>query len=315
MAPSAGLRASTSYRGRKAPFSFHPAIYMTTTIEQMLKQPLVDAAVIMGILNVTPDSFYDGGRFDRVDAALTHAMRMVDQGAQIIDVGGESTRPGAQAVSAEQELERVIPVIEAIRANSDIPLSIDTSKPQVMRAAVAAGASLVNDVNALRADGAVVCCAGLGVPVCLMHMQGQPRTMQQRPSYENVLEDVSAFLRERVRVCIDAGIAREQIIVDPGFGFGKTLQHNLRLLHGLERICELELPLLVGFSRKSMFGEILDRPVDQRLYGSLAATVIAYQKGARLFRVHDVAATRDALKVCAAVAGTQNSNIEQKIEG
>jgi dihydropteroate synthase len=282
---------------------------MTATIEQLLNQPLTGAAVIMGVLNVTPDSFSDGGRFDRVDAALEHAMEMVAQGAHIIDVGGESTRPGAQAVSVEQELERVIPVIETIRQNSDIPLSIDTSKPQVMQAAVDAGANLVNDVNACRTDGAVECCAELGVPVCLMHMQGEPRTMQQHPVYENVVEDVVAFLRERVSVCIDAGIERDCIIIDPGFGFGKSLQHNLQLLQGLERICALDLPLLVGFSRKSMFGAILDRPVDERLFGSLAATVIAWQKGARFFRIHDVAATRDALKVCTAVTEASNSQL------
>ena len=282
---------------------------MSATIAQLLDQSLTDTAVIMGILNVTPDSFSDGGRFDRVDAAFEHAMAMVAEGAHIIDVGGESTRPGAQAVSVEQELERVMPVIEAIRANSDIPLSIDTGKPAVMRAAVAAGASLVNDVNALRTEDAVECCAEMGVPVCLMHMQGEPRTMQQQPTYDNVVEEVAAFLRERVAVCIAAGIDRGQIIVDPGFGFGKSLQHNLQLLHRLERICELDLPVLVGFSRKRMFGAILDRPVDERLFGSLAASVIAWQKGARLFRVHDVAATRDALKVCAAVAAARNSQL------
>jgi dihydropteroate synthase len=282
---------------------------MTATIEQLLKRPLLDKAVIMGILNVTPDSFSDGGRFDRVDAALEHAMTMVAQGAHIIDVGGESTRPGAQAVSVDQELERVIPVIETIRANSDIPLSIDTSKPEVMRAAVTAGASLINDVNALRADGALECCVDLGVPVCLMHMQGEPRTMQQQPMYDNVVENVTTFLHERVSVCIGAGIDPESIIIDPGFGFGKSLQHNLKLLHNLERICELDLPLLVGFSRKSMFGAILDRPVEERLFGSLAATVLAWQKGARYFRVHDVAATRDALQVCIAVAEANNDQL------
>jgi len=281
---------------------------MTATIQQLLKRPLSDAAVIMGILNVTPDSFSDGGRYDRVDAALEHAMEMAAQGAHIIDIGGESTRPGAQAVSVDQELERVIPVIEAIRANSDIPLSIDTGKPRVMQAAIAAGASLVNDVSALRADGAVECCAALGVPVCLMHMQGEPRTMQQRPEYGNVVEEVGLFLRERVSACIAAGIEHGSIIIDPGFGFGKSLQHNLQLLHDLERICELDLPVLVGFSRKSMFGAILDRPVGERLFGSLAAAVIAWQKGARLFRVHDVTATRDALDVCAAVAGHETAN-------
>ena len=260
-----------------------------------------DAPVIMGILNVTPDSFSDGGEFDRIDVAVAHALAMQAQGASIIDVGGESTRPGAQPVDASQEIARVVPVIEAIRRQSAIPISIDTSKPEVMKAAVKAGANLVNDVNALRAAGAVECCVELGVPVCLMHMQGEPRTMQQHPEYSDVVNDVRDFLLERVRVCVEAVIFPEQIVLDPGFGFGKTLQHNLQLLSRLDELCGLKFPLLVGVSRKSMLGAILDRAVDQRVIGGVAAAVIAYGKGARWFRVHDVAETNDALKICTAL--------------
>jgi dihydropteroate synthase len=257
--------------------------------------------VIMGILNVTPDSFSDGGEFDHVDAAVARALAMQAQGALIIDVGGESTRPGAQPVTASQEIERVVPVIEAIRRCSDIPVSIDTSKAEVMAAAVHAGANLVNDVNALRAEGAVECCAELGVPVCLMHMQGEPRTMQQKPDYRGVVNEVRDFLLARVSCCVNAGIAANQIVLDPGFGFGKTLTHNLQLLARLNELCELDFPLLVGISRKSMLGAILDRAVDERVIGGVAAAVIAYGKGARWFRVHDVAETSDALKICMAL--------------
>jgi dihydropteroate synthase len=255
----------------------------------------------MGILNVTPDSFSDGGEFNRLESAVKHALRMQAEGAAIIDIGGESTRPGAQPVDAEQEISRVIPVIEGLREESDIPVSIDTSKPEVMRAAVEAGANMVNDVNALRAEGAVECCAELNVPVCLMHMQGEPRTMQQNPEYKDVVEDVSAYLLERVQKCVEAGISKDCIIIDPGFGFGKTLEHNLQLLSRLDEICGLNFPVLVGLSRKSMLGTILNRPVDQRLIGSVTAAVIGYEKGARFFRVHDVAETFEALKLCVTV--------------
>ena len=258
-------------------------------------------AVVMGILNVTPDSFSDGGRFDRVEQAVEHALRMQDEGADIIDIGGESTRPGAAAISEDEEIERVVPVIRVLRQQSGIPVSIDTSKAAVMRAAVEAGADMINDVNALQAAGALEAGLELDKPVCLMHMQGQPRSMQQDPRYDDVVQDVAVYLRQRSRACLDAGIARGNIVIDPGFGFGKTLQHNLDLLNALESICELELPVLVGISRKSMLGAIVDRPVDERLYAGLAAAVIAYQKGARLFRVHDVAPTRDALAVCDAL--------------
>jgi dihydropteroate synthase len=265
------------------------------------KQFDLSRAIVMGILNVTPDSFSDGGRFDRVELAVEHAFRMQQEGADIIDIGGESTRPGADAVSVDEELGRVIPVIRAIRQQSAIPISIDTSKPEVMRAAVAEGADMVNDVNALQALGATETCGELAVPVCLMHMQGQPRTMQQDPRYADVVQDVADFLRQRYLVCVEAGIAPDQIVIDPGFGFGKTLQHNLSLLNGLDAICGLELPVLIGISRKSMLGAIIDRPVDDRLYAGIAAAVIAYMKGARLFRVHDVAPTRYALAVCDAL--------------
>lgn len=265
------------------------------------KQFDLSRAIVMGILNVTPDSFSDGGKFDRVEHAVEHALRMQQEGADIIDIGGESTRPGAQAVSVDEELERVLPVIRAIRQQSAIPLSIDTSKAEVMRAAVAEGADMVNDVNALQASGAVEVCAELAVPVCLMHMQGQPGTMQQEPRYDDVVKEVADFLLQRYQQCVAAGIAPDRIVIDPGFGFGKTLQHNLDLLNGLDAICGLELPVLVGISRKSMLGAILDKPVEDRLYAGIAAAVIAYTRGARLFRVHDVAPTRDALAVCDAL--------------
>ena len=258
--------------------------------------------VIMGILNTTPDSFSDGGQFVSVENALHHALQMVQQGADIIDIGGESTRPGAQDVSVEDELQRVIPVIEAVRRETDVCLSIDTSKPEVMRAAVAAGVDLVNDVYGLRAEGAVEVCAELDVAVCIMHMQGEPRTMQQSPEYSNVLEDVAGFLQARVDACLAQGIEREKIILDPGFGFGKNLQHNLSLLKGLGQIHALGYPLLVGLSRKSMLGLILDgAAADQRLSASIAAAVLAWSKGARIFRVHDVKQTKDALAVCQAM--------------
>ncbi|MDT8451870.1 MAG: dihydropteroate synthase [Gammaproteobacteria bacterium] len=267
----------------------------TLTIAQLMAG---DEPVIMGILNVTPDSFSDGGAYDRVDAAVARALAMRAEGAQVIDVGGESTRPGAQPVNAEQEIERVVPVIEAIRRQCEVQVSIDTSKPEVMAAAVRAGANLVNDVNALRAEGAVACCAELGVPVCLMHMQGEPRTMQQSPVYSDVVIEVRDFLLARAKCCMEAGITAERILLDPGFGFGKSLEHNIELFSRLQELCALDFPVLIGVSRKSMLGTILDRPVEQRVIGSVAAAVIAYGKGARWFRVHDVAETRDALELC-----------------
>ncbi len=264
-------------------------------------------SIVMGILNTTPDSFSDGGRFDLVETAVAHALRMEREGADIIDIGGESTRPGAQAVTVNEELERVIPVIRVLRKQTTIPISIDTSKPEVMQAAVEAGADMINDVNALQANGAIRACVELGVPVCLMHMQGEPRTMQQDPQYDDVVRDVAGFLRQRTRACIDAGVDRDRIILDPGFGFGKTLRHNMQLLNGLDAISGLELPVLVGLSRKSMLGAIIDKPVDQRVYASVAAAVIARGKGAHVFRVHDVSPTRDALALCDALDNEQQN--------
>ena len=252
---------------------------------------------VMGVLNVTPDSFSDGGAFLAVRNAVRHAERMVQEGADIVDVGGESTRPGAAQVSAEEELARVIPVVEALAARLSVPVSIDTSKPEIMRAAVAAGAGLINDVRALGEPGAVDAAAEAGVPVCLMHMQGQPSNMQQAPSYGDVVIDVTRFLRQRVEACLSAGIGRERILVDPGFGFGKTLAHNLALLAGLSAIGELGFPVLVGVSRKSMIGALTGRDVDDRLAGSLAAAVLAVERGAQVVRAHDIAPTVDALRV------------------
>lgn len=261
-----------------------------------------DQPIVMGILNATPDSFSDGGRFEQIDVAVQHALQMQAEGAQIIDVGGESTRPGAEAVSVEDELQRVIPLIESLRQRSDIIISIDTSKPEVMRAAVAAGANLVNDVTALGAPGALEVCAELDVPVCLMHMQGEPRSMQNSPSYQDVVAEVSKFLQQRKQAAMAAGIGEERILLDPGFGFGKNLAHNLQLLKQLDQLQSLDSPLLVGLSRKSMFAAILgEAAVDQRLYASVAAAVLCWDRGARLFRVHDVKATVDALKVCSAM--------------
>lgn len=267
----------------------------------LLKKIQSDQWLVMGILNVTPDSFSDGGRFNQLDDALRQALQMQHDGAEIIDIGGESTRPGATVVSLDEELERVIPVIEKIREHSAIAISVDTSKPAVMRAAILAGASMVNDVNALQADGAIEVCAEHQVPVCLMHKQGSPQTMQDNPQYVDVVDEVKQYLISRAERCITAGVRVENIVIDPGFGFGKTLENNLCLLKEIGQFCSLDFPVLVGISRKSMFGQLLDREVDERLVASTSAAVIAYQKGARLFRVHDVAETCDALKLSAAV--------------
>lgn len=259
--------------------------------------------VVMGVLNVTPDSFSDGGRFHSPDRAVEQALRMHEEGAAILDIGGESTRPGAEEVSADQELERVIPVIESIRGRIDAVISIDTSKPKVMREAVAAGANLVNDVFALRADGALQAAAELDAAVCLMHMQGTPRTMQVNPSYDDVVSEVSEFLAGRARACVDAGIPRDRLIVDPGFGFGKTLEHNLTLLRGLDGLGDLGLPVLAGLSRKSFIGKITGSDVDDRIPGSIAFALAAMREGAAIIRAHDVKPTVDAVKVWAAVYG------------
>jgi len=257
---------------------------------------------VMGILNVTPDSFSDGGRFVTVEAAVARARQMVAEGADIIDVGGESTRPGADSVSAAEEMRRVIPVIEALVQRLQIPVSVDTAKPEIMAAAVAAGAAMINDVNGLRAPGALKAAAAGGAAVCLMHMAGEPRTMQADPRYQDVVEEVGGFLRARVASALAAGIAADRLVIDPGFGFGKTLDHNLALLARLERFADIGPPILVGISRKSMIGALLgDRPVDGRLFGSLSAAVIAVLGGAKIIRTHDVGATVDALEVAMAV--------------
>jgi dihydropteroate synthase len=255
----------------------------------------------MGILNVTPDSFSDGGDFLDLAAALGHARAMVAAGADLIDVGGESTRPGAAPVDLEEELPRVIPVIEALAAALPVPISVDTSKPEVMAAAVAAGAGMINDVRALAAPGALEAAADLGVPICLMHMRGEPRSMQRAPRYGDVVEEVRAFLTRRIDACMGAGIPRDRLLVDPGFGFGKTLDHNLALLARLRELADVGAPILVGISRKSMLGAVTGRGVGERLPASLAAAVLAAERGADILRVHDVAATVDALNVLEAV--------------
>jgi dihydropteroate synthase len=253
---------------------------------------------VMGILNVTPDSFSDGGQFFGEDLALKQAQQMVADGAVIIDVGGESTRPGAAIVTIEQEIARVVPVIKAVQSEIDVAISIDTSKPEVMRAAVAAGAGLINDVQALRVEGALEAASALDVPVCLMHAQGTPQTMQDNPHYEHVVEEVVNFLLERVAACEARGIKRDKLILDPGFGFGKRARHNLRLMKHLERLIEIELPVLVGVSRKSIIGQLLDVSVEERLAGSLAMASIAVWQGAKLIRTHDVRETVQAVNLC-----------------
>lgn len=252
---------------------------------------------IVGVLNVTPDSFSDGGRFANLAAALVHARRLVAEGADMIEVGGESTRPGAVAVSPADEAARVLPVIERLCAELDLPIAIDSSQPEVMRAAVSAGATFINDVRALRQEGALRAAAELGVPVCLMHMQGEPRTMQHAPQYEDVVAEVEGFLGERRAAAEAAGVPRAAIVLDPGFGFGKTQAHNLALFAALPRFAELGAPLLIGLSRKRMIGELTGREPAERAVGSAVAAAMAAARGARLLRVHDVAATRDALTV------------------
>ena len=262
----------------------------------------LDRARIAGIINVTPDSF-SGDGLASTEAAIAHGLKLADDGADLLDVGGESTRPGAQPVSADEEIARIVPVIEALAKRTTLPISIDTSKPQVMRAAVAAGAGLINDVYALRLDGALDAAAALRVPVCLMHMQGEPRTMQDDPHYDDVVSEVRRFLAERIFACEMSGIDKKRIIADPGFGFGKTLEHNLALLRALDEFSALGVPLLAGLSRKAMIGALTGRDKHaERAAGSAAAALIAVQKGAAIVRVHDVAATRDALEVWEAVA-------------
>jgi len=262
----------------------------------------LDRPRILGIVNVTPDSFSDAGAHALLEVAIARGLQLVEEGADALDIGGESTRPGAQAVSLDEELRRTIPVIEALSKATTVPISIDTSKPEVMRAAVAAGAGLINDVCALQREGALEAAAALRVPVVLMHMQGEPGSMQVAPQYEDVVAEVHRFLTQRIFACEMSGIDKKSIVIDPGFGFGKTLEHNLALLRQLARFTDLGVPVLAGLSRKAMIGTLTGRAVGERLHGSVAAAMIAVQNGARLLRVHDVAATRDALAVWQGVA-------------
>lgn len=262
----------------------------------------LSAPVVMGILNVTPDSFSDGGRYQERDAARRHAVEMVAEGAVIIDVGAESTRPGAALVSEQQELDRLLPVVEAIRSETDAIISVDTSTPRVMTEAAACGAGLINDIRALQRPGALAAAAATGLPVCLMHMQGEPGSMQQAPQYDDVVAEVQAFLQARAVACRAAGIPDARLLIDPGFGFGKRLDHNVALFRALDRFAALPWPLLVGVSRKSMLGALLDgAPVDQRLFAGVAAAVLAVERGASIIRSHDVKATVDALRVVQAL--------------
>jgi dihydropteroate synthase len=261
---------------------------------------VLDRPLIMGVVNVTPDSFSDGGRFYGAEQAAEQARRLVDEGVDILDVGGESTRPGSQPVDASEELRRIRPVLEAM-ARGTIPVSVDTSKPEVMRAAIDAGAAMINDVYALRQPGALEAVAASDVGVCVMHMQGEPRTMQDDPVYGDVVAEVKAFLDERVAACEAAGIGRDRIVIDPGFGFGKKAVHNLELIRGIPTLARSGLPVLAGLSRKSVLGKITGRMVGDRIHSSVAAALVAVARGARIVRVHDVAATRDALAVWTAV--------------
>jgi dihydropteroate synthase len=278
-----------------------------TVLDCAGRKLVLDRPRVVGIVNVTPDSFSDGGKFVDTDAAVAHALKLAEEGADMLDIGGESTRPGAADVSLDEELTRVVPLIERLVARTELPISIDTSKPEVMRAAVAAGAGMINDVYALRREGALDAVAELGVPVCLMHMQGEPRSMQDAPQYDDVVGEVHRFLMDRVFACELSGIDKRKVMVDPGFGFGKNLEHNLALLRALERFGDLGSGAYVGLSRKSMIGKLIGRgnPAD-RTAGSVAAALIAVQRGARMVRVHDVGATVDALAVWQAVkAGDQ----------
>ena len=261
------------------------------------ERPL-DRSLVMGILNVTPDSFSDGGRYGSVDRALARARELVLEGADLIDIGGESTRPGAAPISVQEELDRVLPVLEAVGRELEVAVSVDTSKPEVMREAIRLGADMINDVNALRAPGAIVAVADSKAAVCVMHMQGEPRSMQHDPQYDNVLGEVTAFLVGQAQQLEQQGVLRERIVIDPGFGFGKNLEHNVRLFQGLSDLAALGYPLLVGVSRKSMIGALLGgRAVDERAVGSVAAALLAVQAGANILRVHDVRETVDALAI------------------
>lgn len=274
--------------------SFSPAVQSST----YLRKPL-----IMGILNVTPDSFSDGGHFLEVGAAYQHAQHMIAQGVDIIDIGGESTKPGADEISCAEELARVIPIIERIRAVSDICISVDTCKAEVMQAAISAGASLINDVRALTGDGALAVAAGLNVPVCLMHMQGVPKSMQDRPYYADVVDEINMFFQQRIEACLAAGFSRERLIIDPGFGFGKSVQHNLCIVKRLGEFQQHGLPLLLGVSRKSTIGAVLQKTVSERLAGGIATEVFASLQGASIIRTHDVGETNQALQMVYAIVG------------
>ena len=287
---------------------------MISTLQLGGRQLPLSAPVVMGVLNVTPDSFSDGSRLGKlnssgrftvdVEKALQRAAGMLAEGARIIDVGGESTRPGATQVSTQEELDRVIPVVESLVANLDVAISVDTSNPNVMREACVAGAGMINDIRSLNTEGALQVAAQFPVAVCLMHMQGQPATMQKQIHYDDVVREVTDYLRGRVDEAVKAGIARSRLVVDPGFGFGKTAEHNYRLLQQLDQFQQLGLPVLVGLSRKSMIGQATGRPVEQRLHGSVAAAMIALERGARIIRTHDVAATLDAIGVHCAIQNT-----------
>jgi len=286
---------------------------LTRTLDCAGRTLTLDCPRIAGIVNVTPDSFSDGGRYFDAAAAIAHGLSLVEAGADLLDIGGESTRPGAQPVSAQDEIARVVPVIAALAKQTSVPIAIDTSKPEVMHAAVAAGAGMINDVYALRRQGALDAAAELKVPVCLMHMQGEPHTMQENPHYDDVVSEVRRFLTERIFACQMSGIDKKRIVVDPGFGFGKTLEHNLTLLRGLDQFAALGVPLLVGLSRKAMIGALTGRECGERSVGSAVAALIAVQRGAMIVRAHDVAATHDVLAVWQGVsAGTPVAPREQK---
>lgn len=263
---------------------------------------------VMGILNVTPDSFSDGGTHNSLNDAVNHAAKLIAEGASIIDIGGESTRPGASDVSIDEELQRVVPVVEAIRQRFDVWISVDTSKAQVITESANVGASIINDIRSLQEPGALAAAAKTGLPVCIMHMQGDPKTMQQSPHYENVMMDVDRFLQENIQHCVDAGIEKNQIILDPGFGFGKNLAHNYQLLAHLSELHHFGLPILAGMSRKSMVGQLLNVPPQERVAGSVACAVIAAMQGAQIIRVHDVKETVDAMKVVQATLSAKENN-------
>ncbi len=255
----------------------------------------------MGIVNVTPDSFSDGGHYASTQKAVSHALQLMEEGADILDIGGESTRPGATPVPLQEELDRVMPVLETLIKQVNVPISIDTYKPQVMQAAISAGASMVNDVRALQEEGALNIVANSKAGVCLMHMRGTPQTMQEHPHYDDVLHEVTSFLTARLQACLDAGIQASRIVLDPGFGFGKTREHNIMLAKSLGAFCALGQPVLVGLSRKSVLGQLTGNDIDARVHASVAAAVISAMKGAKILRVHDVAATKEALKIVSAI--------------